>query len=109
MNDGRWHTAEIQAVGIEHKKHRVRSFLNRLLPNHVQPPEKRSRFDIRSGDSIVLPDGRKRRLGMVVQSAEGVRFYGSTLPLPGFEERIVPPFLEEPKAHQDYDQTIESN
>ena len=109
MNDGRWRTAEIQTVVIEHRRHRARSLLNKLLPNHVHAPAKRSGFDIRSGDSIVLPDGRKRRLGMVVQSAEGVRFYGSTLPLPGFEERIVPPFLEEPKAHEDYDQTIESN
>jgi hypothetical protein len=79
-----WHTAEVQPVRVEHKRYPFRKLGNKLLPNHVNPPpERHGPTDIRSGDTIIYPDGRRRKIGIRIASMEANKYAFTTRPLPG--------------------------
>ena len=82
MEKGDWHSAEIQNATIEHGDHPVRRFLHKHLPTIVDAPPERSPHDRQPGDYIRLPSGKRKRISAIIRSAEGVRFYGSDIPLP---------------------------
>ncbi len=75
--DGSWHTEKIQTGHIEKRPTRlanVRRFFHEIMPGIVKPPKDREYLHTESGRIIPLHAR--------IASAEGVRFYGSVLPLP---------------------------
>lgn len=81
MNDGKWHTQEIQTATIIERDRRlsgVRKFFHDIFPSLVMPPKKQK--------YIRTADGSEKRLGVIIPSAEGVRFYGTSVSLPGSEK-----------------------
>jgi hypothetical protein len=72
----------IQSVTIEHRRHRVREFLSKLVPGLVSAPKKIGPNTLIPGDRLVLPDGTKRHVSIVIPSAEGTRY--------AFSDRLLP-------------------
>ena len=77
-SDGRWHTAEIESVHIESRLSRlgkVQKYFHDIFPRIIHEPVEQ--------EYVRFSSGKSRKIGLRVQSAEGVRFAYSDLPLPG--------------------------
>lgn len=75
--EGKWVESEIQTgwfVDRPARLSRVREYLHRITHGLVKKPTPRK--------FLHTSDGRVRPIHVIVPSAEGIRFYGSSLPLP---------------------------
>ena len=76
--EGNWVTDTIKTGWIEERStrlHKVRDFMHRVTGGLIEKSKPRK--------YLHTSDGEIRHVAGIIRSAEGVRFYGSSLPLPG--------------------------
>lgn len=83
MSESSRQTREIRGVQISHKQHRLRKLGNKILPGLIDPPPTRhGATDLRKGDTIVFPSGRRRKVAAFIPSIEASRYAFTNRPLP---------------------------